>query len=84
MGKKEGTEIFFPCKWSGLQGHMGLKSIRIATGEKPGNLLLLGKMEISSMGGLEITIIRNIKLLVLIIIKTTLPKVDSCFLKLIG
>lgn len=63
---------------------MGLKSIRIATGEKPENLLLLGKMEISSMGGLEITIIRNIKLLVLIIIKATLPKVDSCFLKLIG
>lgn len=62
---------------------MDLKGIRIATGEKPGDLLL-GKMEISSLGGLEITIITNIKLFVLIIIKNMLHRVDSCFLKLAG
>lgn len=59
---------------------MGLKGIRVAAGEKPGCLLLLGKMEISSLGGLEVTIITNIKLFVLIIIKNTLHGVDSCFL----
>lgn len=63
---------------------MGLKGIRIATGEKPGDLLLLGKMEISSLGGLQITIITNIKLLVLIIIEKTLHRVDSFLLKLVG
>lgn len=60
-----------------------MKGNRIATGEKPGDLLLLEKMEISSLGGLEITIITNIKLLVLIIIKNILHRVDSCFLKLV-
>lgn len=63
---------------------MGLKYVSIAMGEKPRDLVLLGKMEISSLGGLEITIITDIKLLVLIIIKNTLHRIDSCFLKMVG
>lgn len=43
-GRKKGLKYFL-CKWSSVQGHMGLKGMRIATGEKPGDLLLLGKME---------------------------------------
>lgn len=64
---------------------MGLKGIGVATGEKAGDLLLIGKMEINSLGRLEISITASVKELVaLIVIKNALHRVDSYFLKLGG
>jgi len=82
---REKTEIFFLWPWSSVQGHMCLKGIRVATGEKPGDLVLIGSKEISSLGRLEISIAASIKeLRALIITKNAVDRVDSYFLKLGG
>lgn len=81
MWPKKGFSFFW-WLWSSVQGHGDLKGIRVATGEKPGDLLLVGKMEISSLGRLEISFIASIKeLLALITTQNALYRIDSYFLK---
>lgn len=65
-----------------VQGHMGLNVIRVATGVKSGDISVRGRLEISSLGRLENSIIKE--LLTLIIRKNVSYRVDSYFLELDG